>query len=686
MSKLIEWLNQLTIGQKLARVVVAFMLLLTVAGYLLLDEKRYKIDFARAELAGTAYLVPCGLFERHVAQHRVLVARLLVEDSPANRRSLTEVESMVAADLRQLESVDLRLRSDLETDTAGLAAKRRESAHPSRIRRSWEALRASRGESALAMHDSLIAAIRSLITHVGDSSKLILDPALDTYYVMDALLLREPDIIEISARLASSLQGILKRQTITTAERSAIAADAALLRDRLAALESDVQTAIDETPNFSQHDGLAAALSGPMSDAAAKTRSLLDIVDAATAGDVPTGDARELHTAISATLASHGALWNRLFEQEKVLLDIRLGGDLSRRAWAIALITLFLAFTMFLTWMTIRSIVEPLQRASGVALDISRGELPESVDVGTGRDETAQLLRSINEMLRFLDLRKTITTLKDSAVLLESAVGNLKSQSVEQNQAVTRQAAALQETQVTSQEIKQTSRLAAEKAAAVLEIADRAESVSRSGEEALGTTVSGLTEIRRQVDEIAQRITDLNQRAQQIGTITQTVKDLADQSNMLALNAAIEAVRSGEHGKGFAVVAREIRSLADQSIQATNRVNEILENVSDSLRQAVAMAETGRRRMETSVVEVRNSGESLKELSDIVRESSQGVRQIAAAVGQQDAGISQIFLAVNDQSKLMDETVRRQDDTRLAVTTVEDVVSRVSEVVRRFNV
>ena len=104
-----------------------------------------------------------------------------------------------------------------------------------------------------------------------------------------------------------------------------------------------------------------------------------------------------------------------------------------------------------------------------------------------------------------------------------------------------------------------------------------------------GTSLGGLTDIRAQVDEIARKIAQLSERTQQIGGITQTVKDLADQSNMLALNAAIEAVRSGERGKGFAIVAREIRSLADQSIQATNRVREILEDISASIRRAVAI-------------------------------------------------------------------------------------------------
>src|SRR5205823_5185129 len=123
----------------------------------------------------------------------------------------------------------------------------------------------------------------------------------------------------------------------------------------------------------------------------------------------------------------------------------------------------------------------------------------------------------------------------------------------------------------------------------------------------------------------------------QIRGITETVKDLADQSNMLALNAAIEAVRSGEHGKGFAVVAREIRSLADQSIQATNRVRDILEDLGATIEGAVSITERGKQKMESSIALVRTSGDSLRELSGIVKDTSSAVRQIAAAVSQQNA-------------------------------------------------
>jgi methyl-accepting chemotaxis protein len=115
---------------------------------------------------------------------------------------------------------------------------------------------------------------------------------------------------------------------------------------------------------------------------------------------------------------------------------------------------------------------------------------------------------------------------------------------------------------------------------------------------------------------VGERIRAVGDSARQIGSITGTVKDLADQSNMLALNAAIEAVRSGEHGKGFAVVAREIRSLADQSIAATRRVSEILEALGASIQSAVTISDQGDRAVGDGLVRVQASGENMRACSE----------------------------------------------------------------------
>jgi methyl-accepting chemotaxis protein len=330
-----------------------------------------------------------------------------------------------------------------------------------------------------------------------------------------------------------------------------------------------------------------------------------------------------------------------------------------------------------------RQIVSPLKRLTHAASRILEGDLTQDVDV-SANDEIGELGAAFGAMVE--KLKQVVGALQDSVRLLKQAGDELGTSTSEQSETITRQATALQETQVTAQEIKQTSLLAAQKAEAVLKLTEKADEVSSSGENAIESSLGGLTDIRAQVDEIAHKITQLSERTQQIGGITQTVKDLADQSNMLALNAAIEAVRSGEHGKGFAVVAREIRSLADQSIQATNRVREILEDISGSIRGAVAITEKGSQKIEGGLQQVRVSGENLKQLSNIVKDNSAAVRQIAAAVSQQNAGITQIFSAVTDQTKMMDETMRRLETTTAAAGVLKDLSQRVSDVVRGFRV
>jgi methyl-accepting chemotaxis protein len=249
-----------------------------------------------------------------------------------------------------------------------------------------------------------------------------------------------------------------------------------------------------------------------------------------------------------------------------------------------------------------------------------------------------------------------------------------------------RQAEALQEAQVTAQEIRQTSMVAAQKATIVLEVAERADAVRQRGETATEQTLASLTDMLAAVQSIAEKIAELGDRTRQIGGITDTVKSLADQSNMLALNAAIEAVRSGEHGRGFAVVAREIRSLADQSIQATSRVREILHDVTLASQTTVTMTERGTQRVDAGLIQVRSSGDSLKELSAILKESSGAVRQIAAAVNQQHAGVAQIFAAITELSNMMNDTLNRIDLNSKSVATIAEATAIIKRVVGGFRV
>src|SRR5260221_3189655 len=263
------------------------------------------------------------------------------------------------------------------------------------------------------------------------------------------------------------------------------------------------------------------------------------------------------------------------------------------------------------------SVIGPVRELTRVTGEIVRtGNLAQQIP-SFGDDEIGQLAAAFGELVS--KMKGILGQLQGSVLSLASSVTNLGRAAAEQSEMITRQAAALQETQTTAQEIRQTSLLASQKADDVLRVAEQAEQIGRAGESTLEQTFASITAARGYVEQMAGKISELGEAMQRIGGITLTVKDLADQSNMLALNAAIEAVRSGEHGRSFAVVAREIRSLADQSIQATDQVREILAGITTAVGGAVRITEAGEAQGETPLSQVRSSGESLPGLLAVVR-------------------------------------------------------------------
>ncbi|WP_375754639.1 methyl-accepting chemotaxis protein [Corallococcus exercitus] len=338
-----------------------------------------------------------------------------------------------------------------------------------------------------------------------------------------------------------------------------------------------------------------------------------------------------------------------------------------------------LGLAVLAAWALARGVTQPITTLSELVSRVVReGDLTQRVESRGARDEVGELASAFSRMMDHL--RESTTSLQQATRVLGQTVGELTQATEQQERNLTRQGAAIQETQVTAKEIQQTSQLAAERSQAVLALVARAREAGGAGQTALGASLDGFEELRDHGARLAEGISSLHERTHQIGGITQTVKDLADQSNMLALNAAIEAVRSGEHGKGFGVVAREIRSLADQSIQATGRVREILDAIRGGIRDTVALSEEGQRRSEAGLAQVRESGQSLRALTDIIQDNASAAQQIAAAVIQQNAGIAQIFTAVTELSGMMDDTLQAMYGTQRMTLALRGVAERMESV------
>jgi len=346
------------------------------------------------------------------------------------------------------------------------------------------------------------------------------------------------------------------------------------------------------------------------------------------------------------------------------------------------LVVMLLTLTTLSAWMLARrqerGSLAVLQAIEGLSV----GKVRPAQWVST--DEIGDLAFGLNAVV--LQLSALPRALQQSATQLVEAGATLRHANEAQRQALTTQATAIQDTNVTAQEIKQTSDLTAHRAEEVLHVVRHAEELSRSGTLAIEQTIAGFSAIRDSVFAIRVKMERLQASAVQIGEITQTVKDLADQSNLLALNAAIEAVRSGEHGKGFGVVAREIRLLADQSIRSTSRITTILDEVGNAIGDAVAMTDVSTAQVEGGLGKVKTSGDSLRQLSLMVNDSSEAVTQITAAVSQQNAGFAQIFNAIADLSRSMDQSLDRLESTQEAADMLQKVSNQVSQVARQYHV
>lgn len=288
--------------------------------------------------------------------------------------------------------------------------------------------------------------------------------------------------------------------------------------------------------------------------------------------------------------------------------------------------------------------------------------------------------------IMFSMLRKIMGHLRKSIQVINNSTSDILATATEVATGATETAIAIAETTTTIEEVRQTAQVSSEKASLVSEISQKAAGIALKGKESVLETIEGMKKISRQMSLISESVIKLSDQSRTIAEITTTVNDIADQSNLLAVNAAIEAAKAGEQGRGFTVVAQEIRSLAEQSKQATSQVREILNDIQKSVNLAVQATENGSTAVETGSVLSFQSGEVIQMMTDSATETAQAAIQILASSQQQKVGMEQLVPAMENIKVASEQSLLGNKQTQQASLALDELGKNLKDLIEYYNV
>lgn len=354
-------------------------------------------------------------------------------------------------------------------------------------------------------------------------------------------------------------------------------------------------------------------------------------------------------------------------------------------SWALFATLLMLGIITAMILLSTGLITKPLTDLTAAMQDIASGDgdLTRTINIAQ-QDEVGALATHFNTFVG--KLRQSLQMTRQQAHQVQSSsqhlnqVAGLTNQEIQQSKLqIDSVSAAVTEMAATVQEISQN-------AQSTSEAASHAQQQGQDGFKLSELAVQDMTELDSSMLEAVQVVMGLAKESENIGTVVDVIKGIAEQTNLLALNAAIEAARAGEQGRGFAVVADEVRSLAGRTRDSTDDIRRMVEKLQQIAKQAETVMQRGRSQTEVSTERAQAMQQALSAISQAIVVVQQQSTQIAVATEQQTIVADDINRSLHSITALVDNTAGHATELTAEAAALNGSSSELRQVVAQFKI